>query len=328
MSRRAAEGLAALLLAVVLAGVGLGANDSFRQSSVPPFTYLYSDFPPRDVERLAARLRERLPELARDLAVEAPEALTLLLLSPDQEERFFGSGASAPSPWVQGFAVPAHSALGGQPLLVVRLRTLRGYPHREVAAIAEHELVHVLLWRGAGPRASSLPRWFQEGCAMWMARGWRLDDSMRLLPAAMGRNLPPMEAIEHSFPSDEAGARLAYAQAFAFTGFLVDSYGPSLPARILEGVRAGAPFAGAFRAATGTTLAETEHAWRGRIDFLYRWVPLLGSSFALWGGVSLAVIAGYVRKRRRAREILRRWDEEERRAAGAPPPANPEETVH
>lgn len=314
---------AAAALALAALGAAAPSGDPFRRLERPPFTYLYTRFPPRDLERLAARLEARLPEMARLLGVEAPPALSILLLPAEGEEEFFGRSGT-PAPWIQGFAVPAPPEPGGSPLIVVRLRLLRGYPYRGAGPVAEHELAHVLLWAGAGARARALPRWFQEGCAMRLAREWGVGDSLRLLPAALWGQLPPLAALERSFPADEIGARLAYAQSFSFAGYLAESHGASLPRRLLEGVRAGADFGDAFRSVTGRTLADAEAAWRGRIDLRYRWIPLAGSSLTLWGGLALAAVVGYARKRRRAREILRRWDEEE----GPPPPAPPGETIH
>ena len=290
----------------------------FSQRIEPPFTYIYARFTPGDLEAVAARLHFRLPALARDLAVDAPAQVTVLLLSADREDAFFGRLREPPARWVQGFAVPQHS------LIVVRLRNLGGYPYQDAGSVAEHELVHLLLIRAAGLDSPALPRWFHEGCAMLMAREWGPSDWTRLLPAALAARLFPISALAAGFPEEEAGARLAYAQSFSFVRFLTERDGASLIGRWLARVRGGAGFAEAYRRVAGRTLAEAERDWRGEVDFLYRIVPLASSSAVFWGALSVLVVAGYIRKRRRSRDILRRWEEEE----GPPRPEEPEERIH
>jgi len=74
---------------------------------------------------------------------------------------------------------------------------------------------------------------------------------------------------------------------------------------------AGAPFAGAFLAATGATVGENEDEfWRA--SWWSEAVPFFTSSLMLWFGVTL--LALYAIRTRRHRRALRRkaWEEEER----------------
>lgn len=95
-----------------------------------------------------------------------------------------------------------------------------------------HELVHLHFRRRMGSRqyVRELPRWFQEGSAVALARGHRPEpfgvspDSMRRAleagarfhPEPEGRS-PPREGSDYGI-----GERLFYAQAGAFHGWLRD----------------------------------------------------------------------------------------------------------
>lgn len=293
------------------------ADGDFSQIEHPPFTYLYTDSRERQIEELDARLQKRLPELSGDLGVVVPDAVTVLLLSPNREEAFFGGLADIPT-WLQGLAIPERS------LVIIRLRRTGSYPYKDVGSVAEHELVHLLLFEGAAPHAHRLPRWFHEGTAMLLAREWRFGDRWNLFSAAMGARLLPLSAIDRNFPRDTNGAHAAYAEAFSFVRYLVREHGQPVLSGMLKGVREGATLEAAYQSLTGSTLAAAERRWQRKVHIIYRWIPIGGSSLALWGGMSVLLVAGYIKKRRRTRTTLKRWEEEE----GPDHPWDSDEVIH
>ncbi|MEE9218501.1 MAG: peptidase MA family metallohydrolase [Acidobacteriota bacterium] len=298
---------ATLLLAFTLSPNPAWSEDGpeFSQRLSPPFAYRYSGMQERQIEALDGQLQARLPELARELGVQPPRHVSVVLLSADREADFFGPAWAQVPSWLQGFAVPEQS------LIVVRLRRLGTYPHRDAASVAEHELVHLLLARGAAPYAQRLPRWFHEGVAMLLAREWRFVDRWHLFSAVIRARFVPLAALERGFPQDDLGARISYAESFSFVRYLVRRHGAALPARLLREVRSGASFEEAFEKLTGARLAAAARNWQGEINLFYRWVPVVGSSISLWGVLSVLVVIGYLRKRRKTRAILKRWEEEE-----------------
>ncbi len=303
-TRRRVNRVAALLVPWLCAASVAAADSAFLQIERPPFTYLYTDSRELKIDELDARLQKRLPEISRGLGVGAPGAITVLLLSPNREEAFFGEQADVPT-WLQGLAIPERS------LVVVRLRRTGNYPYKDIGSVAEHELVHLLVFAGAAPHAHRLPRWFHEGTAMLLAREWRFGDRWNLFSAAMGARLLPMSAIDRSFPRDTHGAHAAYAEAFSFVRYLVREHGHPLLSGLLKGVREGATLEAAYQSLTGTTLAAAERRWRRNVHIIYRWIAVGSSSLVLWGGMSVLLVVGYIRKRRLTRATLKRWEEEE-----------------
>jgi len=81
------------------------------------------------------------------------------------------------------------------------------------------------------------------------------------------------------------------------------------------------PFPDAWRAATGVPLERSEAAWRRGSLLLYRWVPALTGTGALWTGITLLALLAGARRRARTRRILEAWRAEDG-------PAPPDEVVH
>jgi hypothetical protein len=116
---------------------------------------------------------------------------------------------------------------------------------------------------------------------------------------------------------------LAYAQAVALVAFLMAEDRAAF-AQALAALRAGRPFADALEGAYGAPTAELERRWLQALTRDYRLVPLLTGGTTLWAAAALALVAGYVRRRRRARARLSRWEEEEGQGPlGGPPVAPP-----
>jgi hypothetical protein len=57
---------------------------------------------------------------------------------------------------------------------------------------------------------------------------------------------------------------------------------------------------------------EWERRWRRSVTMRYRWIPALTSGGSLWLLISLLFVIAFLRKRRRSRAVLARWEEEER----------------
>ena len=68
------------------------------------------------------------------------------------------------------------------------------------------------------------------------------------------------------------------------------------------------PFPEAWRAATGLSLERSEAQWRRGSLLLYRWVPALTGTTALWMGITLLALLAGARRRARTRQILERWE--------------------
>jgi peptidase MA superfamily protein len=203
----------------------------------------------------------------------------------------------------------------GSRVLYLRLGALGVYPHSDLLSIFAHELAHAELGELAGRAA--LPRWFDEGACMVLARPWDLRDSVSLTLALFFHAPEPLARLEAEFPPDESAARSAYAQSFSFVSWLAEEHGgPEALAAVARDVGQGRPFDVAFTRRIGRTPLEAERAWGRSVARWYRLVPVITGTTALWSALSVMFILVLIRNRRRIRERLSAWETEEDEPAG------------
>ena len=182
------------------------------------------------------------------------------------------------------------------------------YPTDSLDSTFIHEIAHLALTVAAGGR--ELPRWFHEGVAVFVERGWGPGSEWRLLVATARE--PTIADVNRLFRSD---AQLASQQAYLLAAVLVEDvarrHGPGWPGAVARRVAAGIPFERAFVLETGTTPdAAAARAWES-----YRrwttWLAMAGDPSAVWLVIlALACLAFVMRRRANHRRRLR-WAQEE-----------------
>lgn len=199
-------------------------------------------------------------------------------------------------PWVAGFA--------SRGVIVVIPARAASYPNDGLEDLVLHELAHVLI-------QADVPRWFNEGVAMFAATGWSLEDQTRLAVTLISAGQMPLSRLDRLFSGDVASVSRAYSVAGAFVRFVVERHGLDSVAGILDRVRNGSNFESAFLAETGESLPAAEaEFWRERTVWS-RWVPLVTSSVTLWIMVTLFALAAITARRRRNAARLKAWEKEE-----------------
>lgn len=182
------------------------------------------------------------------------------------------------------------------------------YPYDSLEDVVRHEITHVLIARACGH--GFVPRWFHEGVALAAERSWGLEDRTRTAFALSGRRWSEPE-LDNAFTDAGGPSTAAYAVSGALVRDLLRRHGADAPARILSRMAFGEPFANAFLAATGETVAANEDQF-WRTSWWSEAVPFFTSSVMLWLGVTL--LALYAIRTRRQRRAARRkaWEDEER----------------
>jgi hypothetical protein len=217
-------------------------------------------------------------------------------LIPEDDARARGT----PS-WIVG------AAYGSEDVRIFPAR-VGSYPYGSLESVFSHEVVHLALTAQAGD--GTLPRWFHEGVAMSVQRGWGATSQVRLLITAAGD--PDLPALERLFISEaEPETARAYLLAAALVSDLRRRHGSAAPGAIADRVARGTSFERAFVLHTGETPGEAAgRAWR----IYQRWTSwvLVTSRSGLWGAImALAFAAFVVTLRKRARRRLR-WDDVDR----------------
>jgi len=251
---------------------------------------------------------EQLDTIDREPLIEAMELLGLNDPGPPIRVILALEGSAearrAPS-WAVAYAV------GGASLVVVIPSRVPGYPDNSIESVLTHEIAHVLIARTT--QYAPIPRWFNEGLAIHLAREWRFEDRARVAFATLRREGVALSEIERRFHGGAQSASSAYALSAAFMRFLFDRHGPFVAARIAGRMRAGRSFESAFREATGTTVPLEERRFWRHLNLWNRWIPFFTSSATLW--MLITALAMWAFKRRRERDAVQvaAWEEEERR---------------
>ncbi len=202
-------------------------------------------------------------------------------------------------------------ALGGAGLVVLIPSRVPGYPDHTLETVLRHEVAHVLIARAA--RRRGVPRWFNEGLAIYGARDWGFEDRARLTLATVRRGGVALADLDQRFAGGRHSAAGAYALSAAFVRFLLDQHGPFVASRIFDQLAQGHAFDLAFRRAVGNSLETEEIRFWRHLDIWNKWVPLLSSSTTLWLLITMLALWAFKRRRERDAEQLAAWDEEERR---------------
>jgi hypothetical protein len=182
--------------------------------------------------------------------------------------------------WVSGFAY------GNLGVIVLFPDRTPAYPDTSFEELLFHELSHVLAARAAA--GHPIPRWFNEGMAMYIGRSWNLEDRSRMTLALLVDRQVSLAALDQNFAGNRGEMRRAYAISGAF------------------------PFEEAFYRRTGVDFVHAEERFWHSHSIWYRWVPILTSSATLWMAITLLSLFAVKRRRDRTAEIKRQWEEEER----------------
>jgi len=207
------------------------------------------------------------------------------------------------SPWVSGYAIGASS------MVVIFPGRSPAYPDDTLEDVLRHELTHIFISRAAA--GYPIPRWFNEGLAMAAERERRFQDQTELLYQLVAGSRTTLSELDRLFSGGQTEQVRAYALAGAIVHDILERYGANACARILMRVAQGASFDPAFHFVTGVPPDKMESEFWGRQRIWTTWIPVLGSTTTLWLAVTLLALLAIRSRRRRNREIEKRWEDED-----------------
>lgn len=268
--------------------------------------WLELSYPPSASERVASLLRDAdgikaeltaalgQPVLARVVVRVAPTVADMARLAP----------AQAPPPeYASGVAYR------GLHLVLLSMLQPRGAEAVDLDEVFRHELAHVALEDAV--RGKHVPVWFNEGLAIALSGERAAARLQTLWSATLAGTLLPLSELDGSFPHDGSEVSIAYAESADFMRFLTRKSDRLRFAAMIGRVREGQPFERAMAEAYGSDLRRLELEWRGELERRFSVIPVLTGGGVLWMLVVGVLVAAYVRRRRRTKEILARWGREE-----------------
>lgn len=207
--------------------------------------------------------------------------------------------------WIAAYAVPTENKV------VMRYNSIGSYPYIELRAVLKHELVHIYLDKIVRDKRNQIPKWFQEGLAMYIGRKWGFDDYYQLTIGMMRINYIPLRELENFFPQSEYEVRIAYAESFSFLNYLVKRYGEESLKEILSRLAKGERFYEVLKSLTKQSISDLEKDWISESLKYYRWIPFIASTSFLWIIITLFSIYVYWNKHRKKKLLYKKWEEED-----------------
>jgi hypothetical protein len=125
-----------------------------------------------------------------------------------------------------------------------------------------HELSHLVVHQVVDTPLGGLPRWLDEGLAMYTEG--RLEPSyQRTLDQAIRDNgLITVRSLSSSFPADSELAHLSYAQSYSLVEFIIEEHGRERLAELLRVLAEGAHYDDALQEVLGLDSDGLDAAWR------------------------------------------------------------------
>lgn len=254
----------------------------------------------QSLERDAEGIKSSLADVLGQRVLEHVEVRVVPTVG--DMERLAPVGAPPPA-YASGVAYPRLH------LVLLSMLAPRGGEAVDLDEVFRHELAHVALEDAVG--GQHVPVWFNEGIAIYTSDELAAARLQVLWSSTLSGTLLPLADLDRRFPSDHFEVNIAYAESASFTRFLMRKTDRVRFASMIERVREGQSFDRALADAYGSDLRKLEFQWRSDIEKRYSVVPILAGGGLVWGVVIAALVAAYVRKRRRAKAILARWEREE-----------------
>ncbi len=250
----------------------------------------------RDADAVKAELSGYLgqPVLSRVIVRVAPTVADMARLAP----------VDAPPPeWASGVSY------NGMHFVLLSMLAPRGAEAVNLDEVFRHELAHVALEDAV--QGKHVPLWFNEGLAIYLSNEQSLERTKILWNATLSGTLIPLSDIDRSYPREHAGVNIVYAESADFMRYLLRKSDRMRFAALIDRVREGEPFERAAAEAYGADLRRLEFEWRGDLEHRFSIIPVLTGGGLIWVLVIGALVAAYVRRRRRTKAILARWEREE-----------------
>jgi hypothetical protein len=255
------------------------------------------------VQPLITQADDARAELTSRLGYPVLDNVTVYIArTPGEMATLAPEGAPFPK-YAAGVAYPQ---LG---LVLLTIQSLHPNSRHDLVEIFRHELAHLSLYRAV--RGRSVPRWFNEGFAVFASGETSFARLQTLWTATLSDELMPLQKMERTFPADDVGASVAYAQAADVVRYLVRQQDQHRFRAMIERIRGGQTFESAMRDAYGVDLATLEFEWREDVARRYTFWPVFFSGSLVWIGAIGLFVWGWRRRRKRSKETLERWAKEE-----------------
>jgi hypothetical protein len=241
----------------------------------------------------AAALAELADRMWPWPGIREPVEHPIRLVVVSDAERFDSLTAGRLPEWGVAAAFPATNTIVLRPM---------GDPRRAL----RHELAHLALHSVV----RSVPRWFDEGYAVWAAGEWGRLEALRVNWALLRGERPSLIELDGYLRGPTASsAEAAYALAATAVLFLERLGGERGLEPILLALATDGDIDRALRRSYQVTLGQFEDLWRRDLKNRYGWLLVLSTFSAFWAVAGVMLVALWVWRRHRDQERRAALDE-------------------
>jgi len=249
------------------------------------------------IDSLLGRTESKLRILLRDSLDYKPE----VYIADDEQSFEQVVGGKFPD-WGAAAALPQRRLMALKSPLSFNL-------NRSFDELLAHEFSHLALAHRTG--FYSVPRWFDEGLAMYVSLEWSWSDNLAMSKAAVFRQLLTLDTIEFVNRFSEGSAHVAYATSYMAVAYLYKQYGVEAVNQMLDSIARGRTIDVALAGATGSSYADFEKEFRVYLDSRFNATSLMADTMYFWMALALILILGGYLQFRRRRAYYKKWEKED-----------------
>jgi hypothetical protein len=220
----------------------------------------------------------------------------------DSEEEFVALVGRTFPEWGVACAIPRLN------MIILKSPTRFKY-YRPFSQVVTHELAHIFLGELSGE--GRVPRWLDEGFAMYHSQEWRIGQDLAVARAVLTGSILPLSQIESVNAFKESKAQLAYTESFLAVSYLYGEFGEGTVKELAEHLSRGTSIDLAFMRTIGSNYLAFQMEFEKYVQTKYNWVSFLGDTFLLWIGLAFLIVLLYLIKRRRSARTVKKWELEE-----------------
>jgi hypothetical protein len=217
----------------------------------------------------------------------------------DSEEEFVALVGRTFPEWGVACAIP------GRNVIILKSPARFKY-YRPFSQVITHELAHIFLGELAGE--GRVPRWLDEGFAMYHSQEWRIGQDLAVARAVLTGSILPLSQIESVNAFKESKAQLAYTESFLAVSYLYGEFGEGAVKELVEHLSRGTSIDLAFMRTIGSNYLSFQLEFEKYVQTKYNWVSFLGDTFLLWIGLAFLIVFLYLVKRWRSARTVEEWE--------------------
>ncbi len=268
----------------------------------------------RLAESLAKLSESVYDEIVADVGVPPRPGIEIYLAGSHEDFLKRQPHSDKAPEWAAGLAYPERN------LMILKTPRAALFGKIDPFRTFRHELAHLTLHQAM--EGVPIPRWLDEGLAMYEAREWTFRTTAVISAVTLKKKFIPLATLNHAFPVDFNEAEAAYAQSFSMISWLMNRFGRKDFQTFILNLNERKTLSRSSEAAFGMTFYELEKRWHRWLRIRYTWIPVVTSTAALWFIMTLIFLYAYYRKKRHAREKVVEWELEDmwEEEEGHPPP--------